>query len=676
MKKLHLALSVFLFNGFFTLVVAQERYIDPSFSYKNTFNNSYEDGVLDTSFANKGILKIHKNDDGFTQLIIQPDNRIIGACYYDFYISRFIPDGKIDSTFGSGGFIQALNISQGGQVYDIKLQSDGKVVAAGTYNYNWYPAEWHSAIVRLTSGGWPDPTFGSGGKIIDSGEPVYRIYTSVAIQPDNRILVAGTGRVSGIDKIVICRYTSSGNLDYTFGTNGQIVTSLGNGNHECPKMLLLENGKILLSATAVDQGTRNAGIMRLLTDGSIDSSFGVNGKYLVPCNAYASGFYGNSFFFQSGGKTVLNCGTSIGNNGLLIRFTSEGFPDSTFGNSGRVQLPDPGYQGAVSQWDDKIIAGVNGFRIIRLNTVGMIDSTFGTNGYVSTRIDSTSYQEQVCGLAIQHGGKILAGGFTFMPNPVYPENISVYSMTRYFSGLDCPDPVAHFTYQVIGDSAIHFQDKSSSACQWSWNFGDNTFSSEPNPVHIFSEKGKYLVCLSIKDTCGSSQFCDTVYFCDHVNTRFSYSGENLTIHFSDSSNQATVWHWDFGDGTFSEIQNPDHVFSEYKTYFVCFSAKNLCNTETFCDSIILKPNGIIEPEFNKLKIYPNPVSNMLKVEVLSTDNFEGILQILNIYGVKLLEKEIHNQINLIDIENIPPGVYQLFLFSKEKTSTKKFIKIN
>jgi uncharacterized delta-60 repeat protein len=470
-------------------------------------------GTLDTAFAQHGILKVHNNDGGFTQLIIQPDNKIIGASYYDFYISRNTPDGNLDSTFGSGGFIHALNMTQTTQVYDMKLQPDGKVVAVGTYEYNWYPEEWHAAIVRLTAGGWPDPTFGSNGKIVDSGDPIFRVYTSVAIQLDNKILVAGTGKVSGIDKIVICRYTSEGNPDYTFGNNGQVVTSLGNGKHSCPKMLLLEDGKILLSAIAVDQGTSHPGIMRLLANGSIDSSFAVNGKYLAPGIAYESGFHGNSFFFQSGHKAALSCNTvdtNKTNHGLLVRFTAEGFSDSTFGSGGRVQLPDPGTQGAVSQWDDKIIAGVNGFRIVRLNAGGRIDSTFGNNGYASTRIDTTSFLEQVYTVAIQHGGKILAGGVAGIPNPNYPENIYIYSMPRYFSGLDCPEPVANYAYQVIDDSIVHFQDKSSSASQWHWNFGDGMTSSEKDPVHTYATHGIYMVCLDISDTCGVANVCDTV----------------------------------------------------------------------------------------------------------------------------------------------------------------------
>jgi uncharacterized delta-60 repeat protein len=676
MKSLSCAILLLLLQGFFDLVYAKQAGVHKEHLYKITNVDSIKDGTLDTTFAIHGILKYNKNDGAFTQLMIQPDNKIIGASYYDFYISRFLKDGRIDSTFGNGGFIQALNISQGGQVYDMKLQSDGKIVAVGTFRYNWYPEEWRSAIVRLSESGWPDPTFGSGGQIIGSDYPIYRTYTSVAIQPDKKILVAGTCKVYDIDKIIICRYTPEGNLDWSFGPSGKIVTSIGDGNHSCPKMLLLADGKILVSVNAIDQGISHAGILRLLPDGSIDSSFAINGKYLVPGTAYESGFHGNSFFFQSGEKTVLNCSTSAGHdNNLLIRFTPDGLPDSAFGNAGRIQLVDPSYQGAIPQWDDKIIAAQDNFTIVRLTAEGRIDSTFGINGYASTRIDTTSYVEQVLALAIQHGGKILSGGFTFMPNPVYPQNITIYSMTRYFSGLNCPDPVAHYTYLITSDSAVHFQDQSSSVTQWHWDFGDNSYSSEQNPYHLYAIKGKYLTCLDIIDTCGSSQFCDTVYFCDHVKTKYTWSEQNLSVTFYDSSYQAESWHWDFGDGSYSDEQNPEHLFPEYKTYQVCLTAENQCNSEMYCDSLVLKPNLIKEDDPFTLSIYPNPVSDLLKIEMAGKNNFTGNLQLLNTCGTKIFEKEIGGRINIIDTQNISPGVYQLVIISDKNIITQRFIKL-
>ena len=466
-------------------------------------------GLCDTTFGQHGIVRIHLNDGGFTQLVVQPDNRIVGASCYDFYISRYKADGHPDSTFGSGGFVHGLNMTQTTEVYDMKLQDDGRIVAAGAYMYNWYPEEWHAAVVRLTAGGWPDPSFANGGKIVDSDEPVYRVYTSVVIQPDKKILVAGTGRVGGVDKIVVCRATPQGNRDVTFGNNGQVLAAMGSGNHACPKMLLLADGKILIAANAVDQGGSHAGIMRLKGNGSPDSSFAVNGKYLDTGVASESDFHGNSFFFNGGGKTVLSCRGS-GGHGFLIRFTAGGFPDTTFGSGGRVELPEPGTHGAVSQWDDKIVAGVGGFRLVRLAASGAIDPTFGTNGYQTTRIDPTSFSEQVYALAIQHGGKILAGGVAGIPNPNYPANIYIYSLTRSISGLDCPLPLAKFGYLVTRDSVVNFQDHSSSAIKWHWDFGDGTTSPVRDPEHTYAANGSYRVCLQVSDTCGTSEACDTI----------------------------------------------------------------------------------------------------------------------------------------------------------------------
>ena len=134
-------------------------------------------------------------------------------------------------------------------------------------------------------------------------------------------------------------------------------------------------------------------------------------------------------------------------------------------------------------------------------------------------------------------------------------------------------PVANFTANPTEGSApltVQFTDTSSnSPIEWTWNFGDGTSSTEQNPEHTFITEGVYTVNLTASNGVGSSAVKSRVITVNRVLTppvaNFTANPTEgsapLTVQFTDtSSNSPTEWTWNFGDGTSSIEQNPEHTF--------------------------------------------------------------------------------------------------------------------
>lgn len=134
-----------------------------------------------------------------------------------------------------------------------------------------------------------------------------------------------------------------------------------------------------------------------------------------------------------------------------------------------------------------------------------------------------------------------------------------------------------------------------------WEFGDGTTSTLENPNHIFADSGLYQVCLTIVDSIGA-----TCSYCESVNIGnpddggcqayfYSYADSNSvnSINFWNySSGTSTTFYWEFGDGTTSTLENPNHVFAAEGTYQVCLTIGDSTGvTCSYCETIVVGQNG-------------------------------------------------------------------------------------
>jgi uncharacterized delta-60 repeat protein len=163
------------------------------------------DGSLDQSFGGRGIVPIDFADVGLLTdvpraIAVQPDGRVLvgGAalicaptCAYRFAFARLDASGNRDSTFGVNG-LAALDWRGGGEVWDIALQPDGKIVAAGCLAGCFDGPDNQWTVARLHGSGTLDSSsFAGGGSIVTDFGPGPDLAYALALQHDGRIVVAG-----------------------------------------------------------------------------------------------------------------------------------------------------------------------------------------------------------------------------------------------------------------------------------------------------------------------------------------------------------------------------------------------------------------------------------------------------------------------------------------------------
>ncbi|HEX5692618.1 MAG TPA: hypothetical protein VFX76_21535, partial [Roseiflexaceae bacterium] len=196
------------------------------------------DGQIDSSFGYIGTSPIYEGAFSAAHAIaVQSDGKIVIAGYAtgrgntgsgvtdDFLIARLLPSGAGDPSFGTNG-VYRLDFTGGAdRANGLALTSDGKIVVAGSA---WYNGRQIWGVARLTTSGAPDPTFTNGagpGKALLDFNP-NSAANVVALQPDGKILLGGK---TGGEDFVVARLLTNGALDPNFGPNGAgyNITNMG-----------------------------------------------------------------------------------------------------------------------------------------------------------------------------------------------------------------------------------------------------------------------------------------------------------------------------------------------------------------------------------------------------------------------------------------------------------------
>ncbi len=378
------------------------------------------DGAIDNSFGTNGIVKtdLGNSYDTGNSLVIQKNGKIVVAgsanngASYDVAVTRYNIDGSLDNTFGDRGKANT-NLGAGTNGNSAAIQSNGKIVVAGSYNSG---ANSDFLVLRYDTTGQSDNTFGQGGiSITDFGNP-NDYGSAVAIQSDGRIIVAGS---SGID-FAVARYNTDGSPDNTFATGGKTTADFGNSDDIGSSVIVQKDGKIIVAGSSSNGINYDFAMVRFNSNGTIDNTFGSNGK--VKTEIQNSEDFESSILIQPDSKIILVGYSSImgGNYNLsMVRYNSDGTIDNSFGTDGKV-ITDLGTSygysnSAVLQPDGRIDVTWNlyngkntDFVIVRYNNNGSLDDTFGSSGIVAVDFDNSN--DLGSSIALQSDGKIVAAG--------------------------------------------------------------------------------------------------------------------------------------------------------------------------------------------------------------------------------------------------------------------------
>lgn len=329
--------------------------------------------------------------------------------------------GKLDLSYGNGGIaITTQGPDVFSQISSIAIQSDGMVVAAGSC-YNSIVGKYYINVLRFKINGTLDSTFGIGGIVTDSiGLSDDNEASCIAIQPDGKIVVGGFAFISTDFDFVLLRFNTNGTPDSTFGTYGIITKNLGDDNF-ANSIALQADGKILLCGSTSNGVDQDFAVVRFNNDGSTDANYAAAGMALVSMTP-ASEDIPTHIKIQPDGKAIIvglsaNTTTYIPKVALL-RLDTNGFPDISFGNSGKVvnAFSANGDQltSVVLQPDGKLVVvgqAVNTnaeILVARYTSTGILDNTFGNGGYKFYNFSNQA--EQAYSVAIQADGKIVVAG--------------------------------------------------------------------------------------------------------------------------------------------------------------------------------------------------------------------------------------------------------------------------
>ncbi len=149
------------------------------------------------------------------------------------------------------------------------------------------------------------------------------------------------------------------------------------------------------------------------------------------------------------------------------------------------------------------------------------------------------------------------------------------------------NPTAGITATLNGLMA-NFDNTSTNADTYLWDFGDGNTSSEANPEHTYTDCGTYTVTLTSTNLCGTASSTETLTFGNGIPTAgITATLNGLTANFNNTSTNADTYLWDFGDGNTSIEANPEHTYTDCGTYTVTLTSTNLCGTASSTETVSL-----------------------------------------------------------------------------------------
>ena len=369
-------------------------------------------------------------DDKGYSVTVQSDGKIVVAGTsnsggnYDFAVVRYHANGTLDTSFNGTGTlltnIGGVSIDQGNSV---TVQADGKIVVAG---YSTSGGSNNFAVVRYNANGSLDTGFnGTGTLVTDIGIGSNDGGNSVTVQPDGKIVVAGYSTSGGSNNFAVVRYTANGSLDTSFNGTGNRVTDIGSGSNDWGSSVTVQaDGKIVVAGTSNSGGNYDFAVVRYNVDGSLDPGFNGTGTRVTDIGS-GSNDWGNSVTVQADGKIVVAGDSSSDGTSTfaVVRYNADGTLDTGFNGTGTLvtgignSIWEEGSSVTV-QADGKIVVagytlsdGSENFAVVRYNANGSLDTSFNGTGKLVTDIGSGS-ADRGRSVTVQADGKIVVAGYS------------------------------------------------------------------------------------------------------------------------------------------------------------------------------------------------------------------------------------------------------------------------
>jgi uncharacterized delta-60 repeat protein len=370
--------------------ILQGGYVVNGMNFDYTLVRYNTDGSLDTSFDGDGkvVTSTSSTSEMVYALTLQADGKILLGGYSevdgdrDFGLVRYNTDGSLDTTFNSDGKV-TTGFGAKDTIFSLAMQADGKILASGN---SQFPGNLF-ALARYNSDGILDASFGIDGKLLGAIGVGLEFGFSVFEQQDGTILLGGYGKVAGSYDFALARFNANGSLDTSFSDDGWLHTTIGAGFDIAESMVIQNDGKIVLVGSSNNGSNYDFAMVRYNPDGSLDSSFDTDGKVTTAIGGGTE--MAKDVALQSDGKILVGGYSTYGGNKdfALVRYNTNGSIDTSFSTNGKfvLALGSGGdlIRSITVQADGKILLGgisSNGINddlaLVRLNSDGSLDTTF------------------------------------------------------------------------------------------------------------------------------------------------------------------------------------------------------------------------------------------------------------------------------------------------------------
>ena len=306
--------------------------------------------AFDTSFSDDGkvVTDFGAGDDSAMAVAVQEDGKIVVAGRArgagnnnDFAVARYNADGSLDEEFGGDGKV-VTPIGSGHDVANaVVVQSDGKIVAAGASHNG---SDWDFAVVRYNADGTLDTSFGGDGKVVTAVGSGQDGANALVVQENGRIVAAGYAQGASNRDFALVRYNANGTLDTSFGGDGKVVTDFGPGADEATAVTLQFHGEIIAAGHSYNgDDFDDFALARYSPSGELVRTFGNGGMVVTdfdgqPDQINAVTTLPNGMILAVG-STRASTGDDLSTNFALAGYTYHGAPDIHFGEGGVVVTP-------------------------------------------------------------------------------------------------------------------------------------------------------------------------------------------------------------------------------------------------------------------------------------------------------------------------------------------------
>ena len=488
-----------------------------------------------------------------------------------------------------------------------------------------------------------DSTFGTNGIVRTFVKSKNDVLNFVAIQADDKILAGGYvvyDTTTTKNAFSLVRYHANGSIDSSFANNGKMIYSFGGKSAISYAVKTLPDGRILMAGFVTIANQNVFAAIRLYTDGSIDTSFANNGELITTIGTTddrALSIYlhpDNSFLL--GGFSI----QSVYQRMAVARYSANGEIDTTFGSAGIVLKTVYWNILCKSIETDSanryIFAGnrtLNTYAspfMMRYSNNGIIDTAFGNLGNCYLGVGNSSFNEYITSMIKQTNGNLLIG-----------LSATNNATNKFGVQMSLPSSCSLDTSFGIYNGLSYI------------NTGNNNYS--PSSV-MQQNDGKIVIGATYQLNSVSKFACMRYTAVGLVDSTFGTNGLaviNTITAIENGTLKASALQSDgklilAGEGTINNVNRYMLIrLKGYSNMTVDIGSQNI--------------------PFERINLYPNPVSNTLHIE-LNTASTN--LSIQNIVGETIYTKSNCQALETIDMNCFTRGVYIV----KANNSIAKFCK--